>query len=119
MGICQILILPISICDDLCLKTGMEFMTNHRSDECFLFRCVCVLQIDLENRMSEAKVIGFGRVLCANSYREGKSYAIQSSGLGSLEPNTVVLGWPTKWAEEGHADNAEVHLPFFSTNHDQ
>jgi len=58
--------------------------------------------------MSEAKVTGFGRVLCANSYREGKSYAIQSSGLGSLEPNTVFLGWPTKWREEGHEDNAEV-----------
>lgn len=60
--------------------------------------------------MAEAKVIGFGRVLRANSYREGKTYAIQSSGLGSLEPNTVVIGWPTKWREEGHEDNAEVDL---------
>jgi amino acid transporter len=67
-------------------------------------------KIELENRMAEAKVTGFGRVLCANSYREGKSYAIQSSGLGSLEPNTVVLGWPTKWRDEGHQDNAEVLL---------
>ena len=53
---------------------------------------------------------GFGRVLIANSYRQGKTYAIQSSGLGSLEPNTLVLGWPTKWREEGHDDNAEVRL---------
>lgn len=60
--------------------------------------------------MAEAKVTGFGRVLIANSYREGKTYAIQSSGLGSLEPNTLVLGWPTKWREEGHYDDAEVKL---------
>lgn len=67
-------------------------------------------KIELENRMAEAKVIGFGRVLIAPSYREGKTYAIQSSGLGSLEPNTVVLGWPTKWRVPGHEDNAEVYL---------
>lgn len=67
-------------------------------------------KIELENRMAEAKVIGFGRVLIAPSYREGKTYAIQSSGLGSLEPNTVVLGWPTKWRVPGHEDNAEVLL---------
>lgn len=60
--------------------------------------------------MAEAKVTGFGRVLIANSYREGKNYAIQCSGLGSLEPNTVVLGWPTKWREQGHDDDAQVKL---------
>lgn len=66
--------------------------------------------------MAEAKVTGFGRVLIAQSYRAGKTYAIQSSGLGSLEPNTLVLGWPTKWRDEGHDDNAEVNFAF-STNH--
>jgi len=59
--------------------------------------------------MRETKVTGFGRVLIAKSYREGKTYAIQSSGLGSLEPNTLVLGWPTKWRDEGHDDSVEVN----------
>ncbi|KAG0586431.1 hypothetical protein KC19_2G090200 [Ceratodon purpureus] len=67
-------------------------------------------KVELENRMAEAKVTGFGRVLIANSYREGKTYAIQSSGLGSLEPNTLVLGWPTKWREDSHHADAEILL---------
>lgn len=67
-------------------------------------------KIKLDNQMAEAKVTGFGRILIAQSYRAGKTYAVQSSGLGSLEPNTLVLGWPTKWREEGHGDNAEILL---------
>ncbi|XP_024400955.1 uncharacterized protein [Physcomitrium patens] len=82
------------------LEGKVEEMTAQASAE----------KIELENRMAEAKVTGFGRVLIAQSYRAGKTYAIQSSGLGSLEPNTLVLGWPTKWRDEGHDDNAEILL---------
>lgn len=64
--------------------------------------------------MNEAKVIGFGRVLVAPTYREGKTYAIQSSGLGSLEPNTLVLGWPTKWLDERHEDSAQVGISLYA-----
>lgn len=69
-----------------------------------------LVQVELENCMAAAKVTGFGRVLISPTYREGKTYAIQSSGLGSLEPNTLVLGWPTKWQDVGHQDSAEVQF---------
>lgn len=74
------------------------------------------LQVELDNRMNASKVTGFGRVLIAPTYREGKTYAIQSSGLGSLEPNTLVQGWPTKWREPGHEDTAEVKLCILSAS---
>ena len=69
-----------------------------------------LVQVELENCMAAANVTGFGRVLISPTYREGKTYAIQSSGLGSLEPNTLVLGWPTKWQDVGHQDSAEVQF---------
>lgn len=40
-----------------------------------------LVQVELENCMAAAKVTGFGRVLISPTYREGKTYAIQSSGL--------------------------------------
>lgn len=52
---------------------------------------------DLERRMKKEKVTGFSRTLIAASYREGKSFALQSSGLGALEPNTLLMGWPHRW----------------------
>jgi len=66
--------------------------------------------------MSTAKVTGFAKVLVAPTFRVGKTYAIQSSGLGSLEPNTLVMGWPSKWREEGHENSAEVSLCCVSQN---
>ncbi|KAJ7516469.1 hypothetical protein O6H91_22G059400 [Diphasiastrum complanatum] len=71
---------------------------------------VAAEKVHLENCMVEAKVTGFARILVAPTYREGKMYAIQSSGLGALEPNTVLLGWPTKWHEEEHKDHAMILL---------
>lgn len=65
-------------------------------------------QLELENAMQKLNVQGFVRVLVASNYREGKSFAIQSSGLGALEPNTLLLGWPNEWHQEGHYHNAEV-----------
>lgn len=60
--------------------------------------------------MQAAHVTGFTRVLVTPSYKEGKSYAIQSSGLGGLEPNTLVLGWPNNWREDEHYHNSEVSV---------
>ncbi|EFJ12492.1 hypothetical protein SELMODRAFT_425250 [Selaginella moellendorffii] len=66
--------------------------------------------VELENCMQAAQVTGFSRVFVAPSYREGKTYAIQSSGLGSLEPNTLLLGWPKNWRNGEEKNSAEVLL---------
>ncbi|KAL3688956.1 hypothetical protein R1sor_015265 [Riccia sorocarpa] len=67
-------------------------------------------RLELENSMQAASVTGFARVLVAPSYRVGKTYAIQSSGLGGLEPNTVVLGWPSNWREDENSNSSQVML---------
>jgi hypothetical protein len=63
--------------------------------------------------MEHEKVAGFARALVAPSYRLGKTCAIQTGGLGSLEPNTLLLGWPHKWQETGHRDSGEVSYTRF------
>ncbi|CAM6087999.1 unnamed protein product [Calypogeia fissa] len=119
----------------LCKPRSARVADDHNNEEFMLFvsqlkkgRGLCVVatilegtiekmapqvkaeRLELENTMQAANVTGFARVLVAPSYREGKSYAIQSSGLGALEPNTLVLGWPNKWYEEGHYHSAQVML---------
>lgn len=49
--------------------------------------------------MKEEKVKGFMKVITAEDVKEGISFLIQASGLGALEPNTVLLAWPENWRE--------------------
>ncbi|KAJ7360572.1 hypothetical protein OS493_015680 [Desmophyllum pertusum] len=39
------------------------------------------------------------KVIVASTAREGISFLTQSSGLGGLEPNTVMITWPENWRE--------------------
>lgn len=63
----------------------------------------------LEQHMAKVSIEGFAQVIVAPSYRAGKSITIQGSGLGGLEPNTILLGWPHNWRSGGkHVDDADV-----------
>lgn len=42
---------------------------------------------------------GFCQCIVAQKPREGISHMIQSSGLGGMKPNTVVMGWPHAWRQ--------------------
>ena len=53
-------------------------------------------KIALRNKMKEKGIIGFAQVVISRSYREGVQHLIQSTGLGGLQPNTVVTGFPKK-----------------------
>lgn len=53
----------------------------------------------LKDCMKEEKVKGFLKVIVASTATEGISFLTQSSGLGGLEPNTVVITWPKNWRE--------------------
>lgn len=37
-------------------------------------------------------------------------YLIQSSGLGGLEPNTVLLAWPNSWEDDVLKSNRFINL---------
>ncbi|RZF44655.1 hypothetical protein LSTR_LSTR000607 [Laodelphax striatellus] len=49
--------------------------------------------------MEEEKVKGFVDVLISREISEGISHLIQTTGLGGMKPNTVILGWPYGWRQ--------------------
>ncbi|XP_011305811.1 solute carrier family 12 member 4 isoform X2 [Fopius arisanus] len=52
----------------------------------------------------EEKVKGFVDVLVVRDVVDGLSSLIQTTGLGGMKPNTVILGWPYGWrqSEDDH-----------------
>ncbi|XP_012709883.2 solute carrier family 12 member 6 isoform X2 [Fundulus heteroclitus] len=53
----------------------------------------------LKHLMDKERVKGFVQCIVAQKAREGISHMIQSSGLGGMKPNTVVMGWPQAWRQ--------------------
>ncbi|XP_063225978.1 solute carrier family 12 member 4 isoform X2 [Bacillus rossius redtenbacheri] len=86
--------------------------------------CVSVLQGDytrssgealaakqsLRRTMEEEKVKGFVDVLVARDIADGLSHLIQTTGLGGMKPNTVILGWPYGWRQSENERTWHVFL---------
>ncbi|XP_056432086.1 solute carrier family 12 member 6-like isoform X2 [Gadus chalcogrammus] len=53
----------------------------------------------LKHLMDKERVKGFCQCIVAHKPRDGISHMIQSSGLGGMNPNTVVMGWPQAWRQ--------------------
>lgn len=53
----------------------------------------------LRHLMEKERVKGFVQCIVAQKPREGISHMIQSSGLGGMRHNTVVMGWPQAWRQ--------------------
>ncbi|XP_056884270.1 solute carrier family 12 member 6-like isoform X1 [Takifugu flavidus] len=53
----------------------------------------------LKHLMDKERVKGFCQCIVAQKPREGINHMIQSSGLGGMKPNTVVMGWPHAWRQ--------------------
>ncbi|XP_057188690.1 solute carrier family 12 member 6-like [Triplophysa rosa] len=53
----------------------------------------------LKHLMEKERVKGFVQCIVAQKPREGISHMIQSSGLGGMRHNTVVMGWPLAWRQ--------------------
>ncbi len=49
--------------------------------------------------MEKERIKGFVHCIVAQKPREGISHMIQSSGLGGMRHNTVVMGWPQAWRQ--------------------
>ncbi|XP_069099626.1 solute carrier family 12 member 5 [Pleurodeles waltl] len=50
--------------------------------------------------METEKTKGFCQVVISSNTRDGISHLIQSSGLGGLQHNTVLVGWPRNWRQK-------------------
>ncbi|KAJ8268729.1 hypothetical protein COCON_G00113360 [Conger conger] len=53
----------------------------------------------LRQLMEQERVKGFCQCIVAQKAREGISHMIQSSGLGGMRHNSVVMGWPHTWRQ--------------------
>lgn len=73
--------------------------------------------------MDKERVKGFCQCIVAQKPREGISHMIQSSGLGGMKPNTVVMGWPHAWRQSedpqswktfiSESNKSKINLFFF------
>lgn len=58
---------------------------------------------NLRKVMEEERVKGFVDVLVTRNIADGLSGVVQTTGLGGLKPNTVILGWPYRWRQQDHS----------------
>ncbi|XP_043483393.1 solute carrier family 12 member 7 isoform X3 [Leptopilina heterotoma] len=66
----------------------------------------------LRRSMEEEKVKGFVDVLVARNAVDGVSALVQTTGLGGMKPNTVILGWPYGWK---HSEDERTWRVFLQT----
>lgn len=64
----------------------------------------------LRRTMDEERVKGFVDVLVAHNITDGLSHLIQTTGLGGMKPNTVILGWPYGWRQSEDEKTWKVFL---------
>ena len=65
---------------------------------------------ELKNAMASHKVKGFQQVLVSKDTSDGISSLIQTTGLGGLRHNTIVLGWPYGWRQSTDPADYAVFL---------
>ena len=57
----------------------------------------------LADQLRRHRIRGFCDVLVAERYSQGVASLIQTSGLGGLRHNTVVVAWPDNWRASSHS----------------
>ncbi|CAD7935815.1 unnamed protein product [Amoebophrya sp. A25] len=62
--------------------------------------------------MKQNEIQGFAQVVVAPNWCEGANYILQLTGLGGLVPNTVLMAWPSNWANQPLAVKREKALAF-------
>ncbi|XP_016906771.1 solute carrier family 12 member 4 isoform X3 [Apis cerana] len=62
-------------------------------------------KVNLRKTIAEEKVKGFVDVLVAKDVVDGLCSLIQTTGLGGMKPNTVILGWPYSWKQSQEERN--------------
>ncbi|XP_063824024.1 solute carrier family 12 member 4 isoform X2 [Ostrinia nubilalis] len=72
---------------------------------------------NLKRCMDEEKLKGFVDVLVSPAIADGLSHFVQTTGLGGLKPNTVIVGWPYGWrrSEEYQTDSLPKWHSFLHT----
>lgn len=64
----------------------------------------------IRQAIESENVKGFPEVVVTESVTDGISHLIQTSGLGGMKPNTVILGWPNSWRKKEDEINNRVFV---------
>lgn len=56
------------------------------------------------------RIKGFCEVLVSKDFVDGMSSLIQTSGLGGLKHNTVLLNWPNSWKESEDLNGCQAFV---------
>jgi potassium/chloride transporter 4/5/6 len=67
-------------------------------------------RIALSSEIKKYKIRGFCDTLVNEDYLNGVSYLIQTSGLGGLRHNTVMVPWPDQWSLTKSYDEAHTFV---------
>ncbi|XP_077976194.1 solute carrier family 12 member 4-like isoform X2 [Styela clava] len=65
---------------------------------------------EVQKAMNEYKIKGFHQVVVSKDVSHGIDVLLQSSGLGGLRHNTIILGWPNGWRQSPDPDAYRVFL---------
>lgn len=86
---------PFSISEEqeLALKDPNEFLDKETKQ--------------IKDWFNSQKIDSFYKQIVAPNFYAGADALIQSAGLGSLKPNTLLLGFKSDWQEESQADNVK------------
>uniref|UniRef100_A0AC35U6W4 Solute carrier family 12 member 6 n=1 Tax=Rhabditophanes sp. KR3021 TaxID=114890 RepID=A0AC35U6W4_9BILA len=65
---------------------------------------------DIYQTMKKHKIKGFFDVVVSKDYMEGISSLIQTSGLGGLRHNSVVIQWPSGWDDDKNTTDSSSNF---------
>lgn len=65
---------------------------------------------NMKSAMKENKVKGFANTLLCSNLADSIDILIQSTGIGGLRPNTVMVGWPAGWKDSA----ADMQNPYWT-----
>lgn len=65
---------------------------------------------EVRKTMEEYKLRGFQQVIASDDISHGINVLVQSSGLGGLRHNTIMLGFPTGWRQDPDPESYKVFL---------
>ncbi|XP_067930214.1 solute carrier family 12 member 4-like isoform X2 [Watersipora subatra] len=61
---------------------------------------VAAAKQEIQRALKEHKVKGFTQVVVSNAYEDGMGHLVQTAGLGGLNHNTIMIGWPYGWRHD-------------------
>lgn len=60
------------------------------------------LSRQIDDRIRDEKMSAFSKIVIAKDFEQGVTSLLQGSGLGNLQPNTLLIEWGSGWLRDQH-----------------